>query len=90
MKSTESRVGAADNHLFTADTIRRTTSVRNMKLWIKAVKLAVRKETCIRHNEINNQRKEQRREWLTTLGEQLEEIKARRQVTLDKWIIRQE
>ena len=57
MKSTESRVGAADNHLFTSDTVKRTTSVRNMKLWIKAVKLAVRKEACIRINEINNQRK---------------------------------
>jgi ribonuclease HI len=90
LKSTESRVGAADRHLFTDETTRHITSVRNMKLWIKAVKLAVRKEACIRYNEINNQRKEQRREWLKTLGEQTEEIKAHRQVTLDKWIIRQE
>ena len=71
MKSTENRVGAADNHLFTSDTIRRTSSVRNMKLWIKAVKLAVCKEAYIRIKESNNRRKEQRREGLKTLGDQI-------------------
>ena len=61
-----------------------------MKLWINAVKLAVRKEAFIRIRESRDRRQEQRKEFLETLGNQSEEIKACRQVTLNKWIIRQE
>ena len=80
-------LGASDRHLFSKEESTFSLSIRNMKLWIKTVKLAVSREARIRQQELREHNLIQRREVMTRLGNLAEAITMRRQTKLDQWLI---
>ena len=80
-------VSASDRHLFSQEKRICVSSIQNMKLWVKSVKLAVRKEARIRHQELRELNASQRREIMTRLGNLAGTIQRRRQTKIDRWLI---
>ena len=89
MHADNSKLGAAGHNLFSQEECLRTSSVRNMKLWLKKVKLAVCKESWIIQQDSKELSFIQSKEWMTSLGNQTEEIKLQRQTKLNQWIVGQ-
>jgi hypothetical protein len=79
-------VSESDRHLFYQENQICVSSIRNMKLWIKSVKLAVRKEARSRQQEHINTRANLRREIMTRLGNLHGTLRRRRQTKLDGWL----